>query len=265
MQKHAEPTRGERIIQDVEHTLYTGLTRAHTFYKLCTKAHYPPPPEELTLKSGSLTMNLGKINHRNGDTLNHYTAWVTAHTLTDLYECFILFLTKVFNTLIHERIALRSASYDEFLTETQKFQKRDIHYKIKSLSDIGIAIEFKEHILSFNKLRNCNVHRFGHVSPKDCNTDSQLKITWLAQSLSRTDIDYNELPPLFHYNTITRSGGVSIPFFHTEKSFNLSSTTDLSSDEHAEIVYFFYHCGRDILHSLFERLHDNIANTPDHP
>jgi len=173
-------------------------------------------------KSGNNQLSIEQIR-------NEYSVWA-------LEEGFVS-LANILPQLLET--ARKNCSTSASQKEIREFDRKPFEGKLSFLEDnYGLRCErHKEAIISFNKARNCLVHRKGIVSERDTNTNDHkyLQISWLGVDFFVDDGQTKEKKEIpFEIKKGAKLSGVNVK---RTKSFKIGDQIVFNSNEFREITF----------------------------
>lgn len=135
--------------------------------------------------------------------------------------------------------------------EAERFHALPMQKKMEQLSKTyGLHLDqsWQDLILSLNALRNCVVHRFGKVGPKDVGDQSCLKASWESHRFVASGANGDRI--LRPCDMVSHPESLVIQRGPGGREFPLGSTVDLSLRDVHEICFTIHRFASHVQHAL---------------
>jgi hypothetical protein len=135
--------------------------------------------------------------------------------------------------------------------EAERFHGLPLQKKLDQLSKTyGLHLDqsWQDVILSLNALRNCVVHRFGNVGPKDVGDQSFLKASWESHRFVASGANGDRL--LRPGDMVSHPESLVVQRGPGGREFPLESTVDLSLRDVHEICFTIHRFAQHVQHAL---------------
>ena len=170
----------------------------------------------------------------------HFGKWIVTNGVRELVETFAIYLDSVFMACLLMDQTVSKLNGEKRQRLLSGFHQRGISGKFQILKKrFGITIDFREHIESINRTRNCLTHRLGLVAVEDCNQEKRLDLKWRAFDISlreqngkKTLINADNLP------FVAENGGdIVLQMVDRKKSFKIGESIEIKGRELREICW----------------------------